>query len=111
MGLNLSRGHPIKYYSSDRITQITGNGLVTLIDEKTGYRDFFNDKEMVFYKNVSDLTEKIYKITRDDKLRRSIGKSGKKKYFKYFNSNLVAEFIINKTFEFNNKKKYLWHDK
>ena len=41
MGLNLSRGSPIKYYSSDRITQITGNGLVTLIDEKTGYRDFF----------------------------------------------------------------------
>ena len=41
MGLNLSRGTPIKYYSSDRITQITGNGLVTLIDEKTGYNDFF----------------------------------------------------------------------
>ena len=37
MGLNLSRGTPIKYYSSDRITQIIGNGLVTLIDEKTGY--------------------------------------------------------------------------
>ena len=27
MGLNLSRGEPIKYYSSDRITQIIGNGL------------------------------------------------------------------------------------
>ena len=40
MGLNLSRGTPIKYYSSDRITQIIGNGLVTLIDEKTFYRDF-----------------------------------------------------------------------
>ena len=27
MGLNLSRGKPLKYYSSDRITQIMGNGL------------------------------------------------------------------------------------
>ena len=62
MGLNLSRGEPIKYYSSDRITQIIGNGLVTLIDEKTGYRDFFNDKEMVFYKNINDLSEKINKF-------------------------------------------------
>ena len=35
MGLNLSRGDAIKYYSSDRITQIIGNGLVCLIDEKT----------------------------------------------------------------------------
>ena len=111
MGLNLSRGSPIKYYSSDRITQITGNGLVTLIDKKTEYRDFFTDKEMVFYSNISDLSEKILKISRDEKLRKSIGRKGKEKYVKFFNSNLVADFIINKTFEINNKKKYLWHDK
>ena len=110
MGLNLSRGSPIKYYSSDRITQITGNGLVTLIDEKTGYKDFFNDKEMVFYKNISDLSEKILKISKDDKLRRSIAKRGKDKYLKFFNSDIVAEFIINKTFDFNTNKKYLWHN-
>jgi len=111
MGLNLSRGTPIKYYSSDRITQIIGNGLVTLIDEKTSYGDFFNKNEMVFYNNISDLSEKILKISHDEKLRRSIGKKGKEKYLKYFNSNLVADFIINKTFNFKNKKKYLWHDK
>ena len=111
MGLNLSRGSPIKYYSSDRITQIAGNGLVTLIDEKTGYRDFFTDNEMVFYSNVNDLSEKISKISRDDKLRRLIAKKGKAKYTKYFNSNLIANFIINKTFNIDNKTKYLWHDK
>ena len=49
MGLNLSRGEAIKYYSSDRITQIVGNGLVCLIDEKTNYKNFFNKNEMVFY--------------------------------------------------------------
>ena len=54
-----------------------GNGLVCLIDE-TQYRDFFNDNEMVFYKNVSDLSEKILKISRDDKKRRSIAKKEKK---------------------------------
>ena len=111
MGLNLSRGLPIKYYSSDRITQITGNGLVTLIDEKTGYRDFFNDREMIFYKNLSDLSEKISKICQDEKLRKSIGKNGKEKYLKYFNSSLVAEFIINKSFDINNKNYYLWHNR
>jgi len=109
MGLNLSRGKAIKYYSSDRITQIVGNGLVCLIDEKTQYRDFFKDNEMVFYKNVSDLSEKILKISRDEKLRKSIARNGKNKYMKYFNSNLVAEFIINKSLDINNKKKYFWH--
>ncbi len=109
MGLNLSRGTPIKYYSSDRITQIIGNGLVTLIDEKTCYNDFFDKSEMVFYKNITDLSEKIEKISEDEKLRKSIGRKGKIKYMKYFNSNLVADFIIEKTLDLKNKKKYLWH--
>jgi len=109
MGLNLSRGTPIKYYSSDRISQIVGNGLVTLIDEKTQYSNFFKNNEMVFYKNINDLSEKIIKISNDEKLRRIIGKKGKDKYFKYFNSSLVAEFIINKTFDINKKIKYFWH--
>jgi len=108
MGLNLSRGAPIKYYSSDRLTQIIGNGLVTLIDEKTQYKDFFNDKEMVFYKNVSDLSEKILKITRDDRLRRKIAKNGKDKYLKYFNSTLVADYIINRSLGTSIKKKFFW---
>ena len=109
MGLNLSRGTPIKYYSSDRISQIVGNGLVTLIDKKTQYSNFFKNNEMVFYKNINDLSEKIIKISNDEKLRRIIGKKGKDKYFKYFNSSLVAEFIINKTFDINKKIKYFWH--
>ena len=107
MGLNLSRGEAIKYYSSDRITQIVGNGLVCLIDEKTQYRDFFSNNEMVFYKSLSDLSEKIIKISRDDKLRRQIAHNGKKKYMKYFNSSEIANFIINKSLEIKDKK-YLW---
>ena len=108
MGLNLSRGNAIKYYSSDRITQIIGNGLVCLIDEKTQYNNFFNSNEMVFYKNSSDLSEKILKISRDEKLRKKIGKNGKEKYTKYFNSDLVSRYILEKTFDLPSSKKYFW---
>ena len=109
MGLNLSRGEAIKYYSSDRITQIIGNGLVCLIDEKTQYSNFFNKHEMVFYKNSGDLSEKIIKISNDEKLRKSIARKGKEKYMTYFNSNLVAEYIINKTLDINLKKNFFWN--
>ena len=108
MGLNLSRGDAIKYYSSDRITQIIGNGLVCLIDEKTKYNNFFNSNEMVFYKNVNDLSEKIIKISKDEKLRKKIAMNGKKKYMKYFNSDLVAQHIINKTLDIKVKKRNYW---
>ena len=108
MGLNLSRGDAIKYYSSDRITQIIGNGLVCLIDEKTQYNNFFNSDEMIFYKNINDLSEKIIKVSKDEKLRKKIAKNGKKKYMKYFNSDLVAQYIINKTLGIKSKTKNFW---
>ena len=71
MGLNLSRGEAIKYYSSDRITQIVGNGLVCLIDEKTKYQNFLMIMRW-FYRDTSDLSEKILKISSDDKLRKKL---------------------------------------
>ena len=108
MGLNLSRGKAIKYYSSDRITQIVGNGLACLIDEKTKYQNFFNNDEMIFYKNISDLSEKILKTASDEKFRKKIGQKGKIKYMKYFNSDIVSDYILNKTLGIKNKKKYLW---
>ena len=108
MGLNFSRGKPIKYYSSDRIAQIMGNGLLTLVDEKVCLTDFFTKKEIVTYKNYSDLIEKIKKYSKDDKERKSIAKNGKTKYLKHFNSDKVAKFIINKTLNINEKEKFLW---
>ena len=111
MGLNLSRGKPIKYYSSDRIVQLIGNGLLTFIDEKTCLSDFFTNKELIFYKNISDLSEKLNKFSRDKKEGKKIARLGKIKYLKYFNSSLVSEFLTTKTFEIKSKKKFVWEKK
>ena len=108
MGLNYSRGKPIKYYSSDRIAQLMGNGLLTLIDERTHYSDFFSKKQIVTYKNYQDLVEKINKYKRDDRERKKIAENGKKVYLKYFNSTKVAKFILNKKFRINVKETFLW---
>ena len=109
MGVNLSRGSPIKYYSSDRLTQLVGNGLLTFIHEDTLYNNFFKKDEIIFYKNLSSLSEKIQKFSKDDFLRKKIARKGKLKYMKYFNSTIVAEYIIKKTFSMKyNKSKYLW---
>ena len=112
MGVNLSRGNPIKYYSSDRISQLIGNGLLTFIHEDTLYNNFFNKNEVIFYSNISSLSEKIQKYARDDKMRRTIAKKGKMKYMKFFNSTLVADYIIKKTFGISVKKdKFMWSSK
>ena len=109
MGLNLSQGRSIKYYSSDRITQLIANGILTFIDKKTELNKFFSNKEVVFYNSLNDLAKKIIKYSNNANLRKQIAKRGKLKYFKYFNSSIIADYIINKTFNINPKKKYLWH--
>ena len=109
MGLNLSRGDPLKYYSSDRISQLFGNGLLTFIDKKTKLDNFFSSNEAIFYENVDDLIEKILKYKKDNRKRKLIAKNGKLKYMKYFNSDLVSQFMIDKIFDFKSKKKYIWN--
>ena len=111
MGVNLSRGNPIKYYSSDRITQLIGNGLLTFIHENTHYNNFFENDELIFYSNLNNLSEKIQKFAKDDSTRKKIAKKGKAKYMKYFNSTIVAEYIISNTFDIKYKKgKYMWEN-
>ena len=108
MGLNLSRGKPIKYYSSDRISQIMGNGLLTFVDKSTCLNDFFNNNEIVFYKDIDDLSYKLNKYKKDNIQRKKIAKNGKKKYFKYFNSTIIADYIIDRTLDKKSSRNYIW---
>jgi glycosyltransferase involved in cell wall biosynthesis len=103
MGLNLSRGLPTKYYSSNRIASLIGNGLLTFVDKKTLLTDFFNKDEIVSYDDINDLSDKIYFYKNNDKKRISIAKKGKQKYFKLFNELKITNYIINKSFGNNTK--------
>jgi len=94
MALNLSRGKPTKYYSSNRIASIMGNGLLTFIDKRVKMDHFFSNKEIIFYNDINDLSEKIKFFAKNDKLRINIARNGKKKYFKLFNEKRIAKFII-----------------
>jgi hypothetical protein len=45
----------------------------------------------------------------DDKERIKVARKGKYKYFKYFNSSLIAKYMIASTFG-DKKTKYLWDE-
>ncbi len=94
MALNLSRGKPTKYYSSNRIASIMGNGLLTFVDKKVEMSDFFNKDEMIFYSGINDLSDKIKFYSRNDKIRKQISKNGKNKYFKLFNESKISKYFV-----------------
>ena len=108
IGLNLSRGKPFKYYSSDRIAQYMANGLLTMIHKDVKYSDFFNKDEIVTYDNFQDLINKIKYFIKNEKERKFIASNGKKKYLKEFTSEKVSKFIIQKTFNIKSRDKFIW---
>ena len=106
--LNLSRGQPIKYYSSNRIASLVANGIPTLIDKKVKFNDFFSNKEMIFYEDTYDLIDKVNFYKKNERQRIQIGINGKNKYFKIFNNRIIADYIFSKTLGNKPSYKYIW---
>jgi len=93
MGLNFSRSNTIPYYSSDRIAQLTGNGLLTLCQDTPGIRDLFSDSEMIHFKDLSDLLDKVSYYKNHQEERKRIARAGWVKAHKLYNSQRIANFI------------------
>tara|TARA_B100000427_G_C15225829_1_gene471169 strand:- start:29 stop:541 length:513 start_codon:yes stop_codon:yes gene_type:complete len=109
MAVNINRGKPKKYSSSNRIGSLIGNGLLTFIDYKKKFNHFFNKKEIIFYHNKNDLSDKLNFYKKNENERRLIAKNGQKKYFKLFNEIEVAKYIVNESLG-NNNFKPKWYD-
>tara|TARA_A100001015_G_scaffold174154_1_gene193593 strand:- start:2316 stop:4409 length:2094 start_codon:yes stop_codon:yes gene_type:complete len=106
IALNLSQGKPLKYYSSDRIAQLMGNGIATLIDKRTQLNKLFSENEAIFYNSIKDLNKKLNMMLKKKNKRILLAKKGRMNYHKKFNSVLVADYIVSKTFNIN--KKFNW---
>ncbi len=108
MAININRGKSKKYSSSNRIASLMGNGLLTFMDNKKQFDHFFNKDEMIFFDNNLDLTDKLnfYKNKTDE--RKKIARNGQKKYFKLFNCEDVAKYIVNKSIDPNKNYKPNW---
>ena len=108
MAINLSRGEPIKYYSSDRLASLLGNGLLTFVHENYKYQDFFTKDEIVTFKNINDLNKKILYYKNNKRLMKKIASNGHKKAHKIFNNKIISDFIVRKTLGLNIVNRYSW---
>lgn len=93
MGLNLNRSDGDYLYSSDRIAQYAGNGLLLFVARSTGYGDIFSDREFVFYDGLDELAEKLRYFLAHDGERQQIAGAGHAKYHALFNERTVARYI------------------
>jgi glycosyltransferase involved in cell wall biosynthesis len=108
MALNLSRDNDSPLCSSDRISQLLGNGLLTFIPESTGLKEIISAKEAIFFRDYEDLVEKILYYNTHDSERKSIAEAGRIVSHQRFSSERVARFMIELTMGLPLSEKYEW---
>lgn len=108
MALNLNRCEGWPLYSSDRIAQLMGNGLLTFLWDKGDMRRLFTDDHVVFFKDEDELVNKIVEFQHNDTKRQEVASQGRSYYHKNYSAQLVIKFIVEKTLGIPNTQDYIW---
>lgn len=106
MGLNLSYtekgagavpAEALHMYSSSRIAQYVGNGLLLLLRAGHGLEALFTAEEAAFYEEADDLIDRIRFFRADDAARRRIAERGWRRAHDSYNERQVAQYIVDVT--------------
>jgi Glycosyl transferases group 1 len=108
IGLNYSRRNDLYLYSSDRMAQYLGNGLLTCIDRSTGFDGLFRDDELLFYTDAAELADRICFFARDDVARQAQAQRGWQAAHRMFASEAVAQYIVDRSFDRPLSQSFDW---
>ena len=110
MALNLNRYEGDYLYSSARISQLMGNGILTFLHSASGYQRFFSNSEAVFFSDDAELQEQLRDFHHDDAARKTRASQGRQFYQTEFSGQRIAQFIIETTFNLPYSADYCWQD-
>jgi len=108
MGLSLNRHEGEKWYASDRITHLMGNGLLTFQYDGNSMQDFFTDSETVYFHEAGDLAEKIIHYQDHDEARRAVARAGRERYHQLFDARRVLKFMVEAALGEEFSESYEW---
>ena len=109
MGLNLNRQEGLQWYSSARMAQLAGNGLLTFTHASGGFQSLFPEETLVYFNTKDDLLEKLIEFHHDDAKRREWASRTRKFFHEHMNSNLYARYIVETAMERPLSNSYVWH--
>ena len=111
MGLNLNRDEGHHWYSSARMAQLGGNGLVVLTNSANSFQTLFPEGTLVYYDKEEELLEKVKALTDDDSLRRSHASATRTFFHTHLNNRIYAQHIVETALELPHSQNYIWTDK
>lgn len=110
MGLNYSRRNDVHLYTSNRIIQLAGNGILTFSPKVPGMECIYNDNEIVYFDDIDDLFEKVKFYYKNDDARKEIAENGWKRTHNSYNSTRITKFMLELIFNEDFSENYEWKD-
>jgi len=110
MALNISRRNDVTLYSSDRLAQLVGNGLLTFCPRVPGLERLFSDAEVVYFDDLEDLLRKIVYYHSHDDACRTIAEQGRQRAHRCYNNERVCRFMLELLFDKPFSSDYEWLD-
>lgn len=108
MALNLNRQEGLHWYSSARMAQLVGNGLLTFTHESAEFDELFPAETLVYFKNKQDLLKKINCFHHEDAERRLWASNARAFFHSELNSTLHAQYVVEASMGFDYSHPYVW---
>ncbi|WOX04479.1 glycosyltransferase family protein [Microbulbifer pacificus] len=108
MGLNLNRQEGYQWYSSARIAQLAGNGLLVFTHESAGFDDFMPAETLVYFRDAVTLQQQIVEFHRDDARRQHWASRCRDFFHREMNNTLYAQYIVEATTGAAFSHDYVW---
>jgi hypothetical protein len=107
MGLNLNRQEDF-LYTSARLAQLAGNGVLPFTREDAQLEKLFGKETLVTFSTKEDLLEKILFFGKNDVARKEKASLCRTFYRRHFNSEAVAQYILERTLGAELSRDYIW---
>jgi spore maturation protein CgeB len=108
LGLSYNRRNDVSLYMSDRIAQLTGNGIATFSPRIPDMELLYTEDEIVYFDDAMDLIQKVEVLIADDERRKTIAFNGWKKTQNSYNSTRVTKFMLDTIFGDTYRERYEW---
>ncbi len=108
MGLNFNRQEIHRWYSSARMAQLAGNGILQFTHANLGFDTLLPAESVVYFRDEEELLARIREFHHDDAKRRDWARRAREFFHREMNSRLYARYIVEAALEIPFSHDYVW---
>ena len=108
MGLNLNRQEGLHWYSSARMAQMIGNGLLVFTHADARFNQLLPEESVVYFSDRDELLTRIRDFHHDNDKRRHWAANARRFFHQEINSTLYAQYIVEASLGLPFSHSYVW---